>query len=197
MASFSQLISDVYTITTRPDLVEETKLAIKQATLKAHHSDFYPKDIYENGLSFSTSEYFQTLDYRMLVPRWRAFKYLRKFDAVAVSPGAELTIITPDQIFDEYMGTKTDVCYQAGANININSSTKEQYYLFGCYIHPDITDAGYSSWIALDNPYAIEFEAARVLFKMIGYDEQSSMYEKLVLEQFAELKMNNLLANGY
>ena len=31
---------------------------------------------------------------------------------------------------------------------------------------------------------------------MIGYDEQSAAYERLVAEQVAELKMSQILANG-
>ena len=34
MATFSDLTSDVMTITNRPDLIAETKLAVKAATLK-------------------------------------------------------------------------------------------------------------------------------------------------------------------
>ena len=56
MATFTELCNDVYTMTKRPDLVAETKLAVKAATLKAHQSDFYPKDIYETGIQFSRSE---------------------------------------------------------------------------------------------------------------------------------------------
>lgn len=197
MATFTELVNDVCIITNRPDLVAETKLAVKTATLKAHHSDFFPKDIFEDGLLFTSSDYIQNLDYRTLVPRWRALKYLRKYDIISNSPGIELDIISVDQVFDSYKSAKLDVCYLAGAFININSSTKENCYLFGCYIQPNITEDNYTSWIALDAPYAIEFEAARLIFKQIGFDEQSAAYEKLVMEQFMELKSNNLLVNGW
>ena len=54
MTVFSDLLSDVYAVTNRPDLVADTKLAVRTATLKAHRSDFYPKDLFETGLTFST-----------------------------------------------------------------------------------------------------------------------------------------------
>lgn len=195
MATFAELLADVYTLTNRPDLVDETKLAVKQATLKAHHTDFYPKDLYEVGVSFASAAYLQSLEYRTLIPRYRALKFLRKSD-VTGTPGTILTVLTPEQILDSYSQQKVDICYLAGTQIEIKSSTELQYMLLGCYMHPDITELGFSSWIALDHPYAIVYEAASTLFKMIGYDEQAAMMKQNVLEQFTVLRME-LSAVGY
>jgi len=43
--SLAQLSTDVIALTKRPDLVAETTLAVKMATLKAHNSDYYPRDL--------------------------------------------------------------------------------------------------------------------------------------------------------
>lgn len=51
MASLNSLVSDVYTLTNRPDLVAETALAVKKATLKMHHVDFFARDIWESGIT--------------------------------------------------------------------------------------------------------------------------------------------------
>ena len=198
MTTLATLISDVYSLTNRDDLVAETALAVRAATLKMHQSDFYPRDIYETGIDFGASDYTQQLDYKGLIPTWRSLKYLRKYD-YTTSPGSAgigFRVITPDQIFDSYHIEVKDVMYLAGSYFNIKSSTSFQYALLGCYVLPVVTDAAYSSWIADDHPYAIECEAARVIFKMIGYDEQSAAYERLVAEQVAELKMSQILANG-
>ena len=80
MASFAQLMADVMTLTNRPDLSAETELAIRQATLKAHHSDYYPKDLYETGIRFSEPALLQDLEYKQLIPRFRALRYIRKTD---------------------------------------------------------------------------------------------------------------------
>lgn len=195
MATFAELCSDVYTITNRPDLVSETKLAVKAATLKAHQLDFFWKDIEETGVSFSTEDYVQALEYRTLLPRYRALKYIRKSD-VNGTPGALLSVITPAMALDRYGADRTDVCYAAGEVIQIKSSTLLQYILFGCYLNPDITEASYSSWIALDHPYAIIYEAAASIFKMIGQDEQATVFKKLTDEQFQFLKQSNIEAEG-
>ena len=186
MASFAELVSDVYLITNRPDLVSETKLAVKAATLKAHQSDFYPKDLHEVGITWAPVGYIQSLEYRTLIPRWRAFKYLRKYSSGAAA--GFINLLTPEQTLDAYGINKEDVCYLAGEMLEIRSSTQDQYMILSCYINPILDENSYSSWIALDHPYAIVYEAARSIFKSIGWDEQAAQIKQEVAEQYQILK---------
>lgn len=195
--NFSELCAEVYTITGRPDRVAETESAVKAATLKAHQSDFYYKDLFESGIAFDSASFVQNLDYRSLLPRWRALKYLRKYDATSGTPGKELDLIVPENVLDGYSVQRQDICYVAGAYVQINSATQEQYYLLGCYLNPDITKTGYTSWVALDHPYAIVFDAAATVFKAIGKDEETANYRQLVAEQIALLRGSNIIATGY
>lgn len=194
--TLAELISEVYTITGRPDRVAETASAIKSATLKAHQSDYFYKDVFETGVAFDSSAYVQQLDYRTLLPLWRAVKYLRKYDNTNAVPGNFLNLIVPEQVLDRYMVEKTNIYYVAGAYLNIRSETEEQYFLLGCYLNPDITTATYSSWIALDHPYAIIYDAAATVFKAIGKDEEAAAYRGLVAEQLQLLKISNIVASG-
>ena len=195
--TLAELIAEVYTITGRPDRTAETSLAVRSATLKAHQSDYYYKDIYEIGVAFTASATLQDLDYRNLIPRWRSLKYLRKYDFVNSAPGKQLDIILPEQIFDRYSTQKSDICYVAGAYVHINSADAQQYYLLGCYVNPTITDSEYSSWIAQDHPYAIIYDAAATVFKSIGKDEEAAAYRSLLAEQISMLKMSNIDAVGF
>jgi len=199
MASFAELVADVKVMTNRPDLDAEIKLAVKAATLKAHNTDFYPKDLFETGIQWNPVAYSQSLDYRSLVPRWRALKYLRKLDSTGLLPGIFFDVLTPDKSIavDSYGIDRTNVCYVAGTSLEIHSDTQDQYMLLGCYLHPDITEASYNSWIALDAPFAIEYEAVSKIFKQTGYDEQAAMMTKEVTEQYTLLRNNNILAQGY
>ena len=198
MATFAELCSDVYTITNRPDLIAETALAVKAATLKLHQSDFYFKDIFETGIQFDTAEYTQQLDIRNVIPLYRALKYLRRYDNSGTGRAAEYyKILTPNELVDSYGNDKTGVAYAAGLVLNIKSANLLQYAILGVYVDPNVTTAGYNSWIAADHPFAIEFEAARLLFKQIGFDEQSAAFERLAGEQLAEVKINNIQAVGY
>lgn len=198
MATFAELLDEVYTVTKRPDLIAETKLAVKAATLKLHQSDFYFKDLFETGISFSDSAYIQQLDIKVIIPRFRALKYLRRYDNSGSGAAAEFfTILSPTQTLDEYGLEQSGIAYMAGSSLNIKSATAFQYALLGVYLNPSIVESNFVSWIADDHPYAIVFEALRVLFKQIGYDEQAAAYERLAGEQLAEVKMAGIQAEGY
>jgi hypothetical protein len=195
--TLTDLINEVYTITARPDRVAETLSGIKSATLKAHQCDFFYKDMFEVGIAFTTSDYVQQIDYRSLIPLWRANKYLRKYDATSGTPGRFLELIQPEQILDRYTVEKTNIYYTAGSFINVKSDTQEQYYLYGCYVNPDVTSTGYNSWVAKDHPYAIVFDAAATVFKAIGKDDEAAAYRNLVGEQLAMVKESNIISQGY
>lgn len=197
MADFNSLVSDVYTLTNRPDLVNETAIAVRSATLAAHNSDFYSKDLFETGIAFPTAEYEQYLDYRNVVTNYRSLKYLRKYDAVGETAGDFLEVITPEKILDDYGIVRTDVCYGAGSVIQIKSSTEEQYYLFGCYVHPIIaTAATYSSWVADEYPYAIIYAAAAHIFGMLQNNASRDFYLQSALTQVNEMKQANIVIVG-
>ena len=189
MATLAELIADVYTVTNRPDLVAETSLAVKKATLKAHHSDFYSKDLFETAIEWSPVGYLQSFEYRSVIPRWRAFKYLRKYDAATATPSTFFTALTADQTVDGYGINKEDICYVAGEMLEIRSSTQDSHMLLGCYLHPNLSTEAFTSWIAVDHPYLIVYEAAATIFNSVGMVEECNNLRRTeVAEQFRLLK---------
>ena len=99
MASFNDLCNDVYTITNRADLVGETKLAVRAATLKLHQSDFYSRDLFETGIQFPTADYTQSFDPKTVVPLYRSLKYVRRYDNSGTGGAANFfDILTPNFI---------------------------------------------------------------------------------------------------
>lgn len=195
--TFDELVEEVYLLTNRRDLVAETKSAVKAATLKAHQTDFYSKDIHEQGFQFTSAAYTQSLDYITLVPNYRAFKYVRRVEDATDTEGAFFQILTPDELLDSYGISKTDIAYVAGRVLEIRSSVEFQFALLGCYVNPVVREGAYASWVAEQHPFYIIREAARVIFKTIGYDEQAAVYERLIAEELLLLKMSGLSDVGY
>ncbi|MNC13543.1 hypothetical protein D3C75_612940 [compost metagenome] len=104
--------------------------------------------------------------------------------------GKFLTPIQIENSLDLYNQKKVDVFYMAGQLLQIRGACTLDKVLFGCYVNPVITpEASYSSWIAVEQPYAIVYEAARQVFKSISFTEQANEYSNLVAEEFAELKL--------
>jgi len=201
--TLTELINEVYIITNRRDLVNETLSAIRSSTLKAHHVDFFYKDIFETGVAFTENDYNQYIEYRTLVPRWRAVKYIRKYQ-VGTNPapgkyGDFFTLKTPENTLDDYGLTEPNIYYIAGESIQLRSTTKIQNALLGCYINPLIggTNETYSSWIAIDNPWLIINWAAMYIFRAIGKLDEASMQEKLAAIEVQLLIQSNVIAEGY
>ena len=198
MATLTELCSDVYTITNRPDLVAETQLAVRAATLKLHQSDFYFRDIFETGIKFDDPDYIQQFNVKSVVPLFRSLKYIRRYDTSGSGAPAEYySILGPTELLDSYNRDKVNVAYCAGDTVNIKSKVPVQNALLGVYVNPNITVSGFSSWIAVDHPFAIVFEACRILFKQIGYDEMAQSSERLAGEQLMLLKEINIQSVGY
>lgn len=196
--TLTELQQEVYTITNRPDLVAETLAAVRSATLKSHQLDFFPKDIHETGISFPVASYLQQIEYRTILPRWRALKYLRKTTSLGSDTGPFFTVLSiPEMTVDDYGVNRNDVCYLAGAVIQVRSSTQFQYALLGCYLNPDITVSGYSSWVAMDHPFAIIYEAAATVFRMTGDMEQAGAFMRLAADEQLILRNTNIQAVGY
>lgn len=190
--TLDELIAEVYLVTNRPDLVGETKSAVKAATLKAHKSDFYSKDIFETGIQFDTANFRQSLDYISLLSNFRAFKYLRRVEDENDDSGTYFEILQPEEILDSYGIGRKDIAYVAGRVLEIRSSVEFTKALLGCYVLPIVTDGFYLSWVAEQFPYAIVYEASRVVFAMIGKIEESNAQAQLVREEFILLRMSAL-----
>lgn len=179
----------------RPDLIDAVVLHTKNAILKVHSSDYYLGDLYENAFTFAVSSTTYQLDAKQLLSRWRKIKYLNVLDPVTGEITRELKPIPVLSAVDGYGYIKDYVFYEAGNYINIRASGGEQVYGFGAYLYPDTTLVT-PSWIADQFPYAIQYEAARTMFKSIGFDEQSASMEKLVAEAISEIKVTGLSTIG-
>lgn len=199
--TLASLVADVYTLTNRPDLVGETLLAVRNATLKAHNSDYFYKDLFETGIQFDFLNVQQVLEYKQLIPRWRSLKYIRTYNVDTSGTGGTsgdfLNVISPEDILDSYSINRENVCYVAGTQVNIRTREARQYFLLGCYVHPDVTPDDFCSWIAIEQPAAIIYAAAATVFKTIGYDEQNAAYQNLVQDEYAQLKLSNIQTVGY
>lgn len=195
--TFDELLEEVYIKTNRPDLEAETKSAVKAATLKAHRSDYFSKDIYETGVEFNDANYRQALDYATLITNFRAFKYFRRVENATDDNGIPMEILTPEALLDSYGIAKTDIAYVAGRVLELRASVSFKYGLLGVYVLPIVTEDKYSSWIAELYPYAIVYEAARVVFRVIGQLEESNGMAQLMAEEYSELSASNIQDIGY
>ena len=195
--TLTELQAAVILETNRPDLITRTLQSVQSATLKAHQSDFYPRDIFETGLNLNDELYEHDFEVTTFIPRFRAIKYFRHYDNIGSVPGAFFEVISPENVLDSYNCTRTNVCYLGGAEIHIKSPIKFQYTLFGCYINPDISVGSYDSWIATYHPFAIIYEAAAMIARSTGNTDKFKSLRDLAVDEYLNLSVNNIQAVGY
>lgn len=195
MATLASLTADVITITKRPDLAGDTQLHLKNALLKAHGADYWLKDLFETNFSFSIASNIYQLDYKALIPRFKTIKYLTVIDPITLNFVRKLQGIPIEKFMDGYGYLRTDTYYLAGSNLQIRCADSSQIFGIGCYLYPDTTLVA-PSWIADEIPFAIIYEAARTLFKAIGFDEQSQAMQGLVAEAYTQVRMVGLTTTG-
>lgn len=194
--TFTELVEEVYTLTNRPDLQAETKSAIKAATLKAHTSDYFTKDIYETGISFNESAYQQSLDLYELIPNFRALSYYRRVQDKNDKSGTFFQVLSPEEMLDSYGQQRVDVAYVAGRVLETRAAVNYQYALLGAYVQPIITEANFCSWVAVIQPFAIVYEAAKIVYRAVGNLEESNAMARLAAEEYAILKITGLTDVG-
>lgn len=199
--NFAELVAEVTEIVKRPDLATRISSAVQAATLKAHSSDYYYRDIRESGVQFDAARYVLNFNPRDIFPEFRKLKYLRVWNPDTVPAGVTgeglgagsfLTPITIGMSQDSYKVDNTDVFYMAGDLIQIRNCVPRQYFLFGAYVHPNVTPEAYSSWIATDYPWAIIYEACRSVFQAIGFQEQSADMRAQAAEAYQILRVNSV-----
>lgn len=207
--TYTEVYNAVVGLTARPDLVTETKLAIQAATLRAHNSDYYTRDMQEGMLVFPAYQYSQQIEVTQALGKFRNLKYVRKYDPSGVNPqtglatglaGELFQILDPEDVFDSYGLEKENIATLAGNYLSLKSSTGTfAYAIAGWYTNPTIsplTDADYRSWIAVDYPFAIIYEAAGVVFKTIGRDTENTVYSRMSAEQIAMIRMTAVTAHA-
>lgn len=205
--TFQELFDTVATLTNHPEMVGEITVAIQASTLKMHQSDFYVRDAIERLLVLDQDGYFFQVDIASNFPRFRAVRYIRKWDPTGTNiqtlqntgaAGEFLEMIDPEGVMDRYGYTKTNRWYAAGSNLNLYSNTTLRQALFSYYQLPRVSPTTqYASWIADIVPFAIIFDAAATIFQTIAQQDQARKYDQFVLEQLAIVRMHGINAKGY
>lgn len=220
MATLQTLADDVYVMTNRPDLVQETKVAIRKAIRKFHGAETFKRDLKTVRLDMRTLTPTEPNQYRWDIPlsqfpMWRRFKAVQ-YPAGLTPPYNQIPAplrdtplginnvrtfeqITPDNLYDGYGYERYNYFMVIGNNINVKSGWYVDFLEFAYYQWPTIptlsTDT-IGSWIVNDFPDAVTEEAAGVVFKMIGKDEEFNRFQTLFLENLAILKTTDIGENN-
>lgn len=196
------IISKVFTLTNRPDLVEETAVHLNTAVKQAHSLNYFSRDLREVVLKYSAPAYLQQVEYLSLFPLFGAVKYIRSY--TPAGQGTEATFgqffseILPTDSLDNYNRNKQNVFYMAGDTLNIRSSKCETHTVFGYYTHPNLSEDVFDSWIAREWEEGIIMLTASIVFSCtLNNPTQGRAHEQVAARLLKALDSSSILATGY
>lgn len=194
---YDALLQDVLELTKRPDLMEESQIALRTATLSIHGRASFPRDLVTSLVKLPNPAYQVALDIQALFPRLRGLNAVRVVDvnfAPIDTDVGKIEVVEPNDIYDpEYGSVKNNIAYVAGTSINIRTAIEAYGYIVSYYQLPLVRREEYNSWIAQMSPDAIIYQAASIVFSTNGNEEKAASYQKMVREMlFPELVTNFL-----
>jgi len=186
---YNNLAAAVYSLTARPDLIQETILAIRKATMKFHLADLWKNDIVQvyplvtvtPGDTYSY-RYSLTLSNAVVYPLFRRVAFIKEYNATPTGYEIEFKELDISSLLDNYQLEKVNYWTQAGMGATIRSDRELTQLAVGYYKYPNITPTTFDSWIASQFPDAIVEEAVGAIFASIGKMDEARTYKN----QFAE-----------
>lgn len=199
MTTFAELETLVIGQTRRPEIPAVTKAAIKSATLRAHHADFFPRDLNTTLLTYTPSSTAILYDFPSIhatLVRLRSLQFLQGIDAATSAPVENLEYRTADDLFDSDGNRRPHVYTLIGATLRIYpvQATGATNAFF--FQNPDVTEAGYSSWIADTYPDELAMWASAIVFARTGFLDMANQYSENHIKPFKEMLIDShLLGN--
>jgi hypothetical protein len=192
---FDSVLDAVMVLTKRIDLQSETELAVKTATLNAHLTAFYPRDLVTQEVNLVNCVFVHSLDILSLFPRCRGFERIRLLNVSGYPMEyPQIEIIEIGDIYEpEYRVLRNNVAFQAGSNLNVRSLQGANGYLIDWYSTPDTRRDYYNSWIADLYPDLIIYWAAALVQIATGNTDISRQHTDMVNMQLIPLAKANFL----
>jgi hypothetical protein len=107
-----------------------------------------------------------------------------------------IDIIELGDIYDPvYKTLRHDVCYIAGAGVNIKTSVPASAFLLEYLRSPQVQRTTYDSWIAVEFPTIIIYSAAAIVLGTNGNEEKSKNYRTMVAEELQPTLDANFLTS--
>lgn len=209
MTTFAELVTDVYTITKRPDLVDETTLALKKAIIKEHSALDYRSDLAVTAVALTQPS---PQNYRYTVSLGTLGINCRKVNEIVELPSTVLQAADTfagqygvisfkerghDNIFSGYGVEFNNYYYRLGNTINLVAQREVDNVALYYYKLPSLSNtATYSDWLADNFPYLLYTHAAIEIFRMIGKDTETKMYSQQLLDHRMDVAKSEISAIG-
>lgn len=191
MATFAEIETLVVDITRRPEIPQITKLAVRDATLRAHHTNFFPADLRTNTVTYTVpGGQVMTVDIPDVstqLIRQRGIRTIQGVDTVTLAPVERFSYREYDKLYNDCGQLDYSVYTLIGDTLRIVPSQPTGQLAVYYYQNPVLTEGQYKSWIADLYPDQVAQWAAGIVSARTGFtDIANGIYEEHV-KPFKEL----------
>ena len=196
MTTFADLEALVVGQTRRPEVTAITQAAIRTATLRAHHTDFFNRDLSTGTLLYtpsSAASFYDFADVSSTLARMRAFQLLQSVDTITSVPSENLGYRELEDLYDSDNVLRTSMYTMIGDTLRVYpvSATGKLNVYF--YKNPVTTELNFSSWIANEYPDELAMWAAAIVFARTGFAEMANDFQRTHVAPFKELLISSHL----
>lgn len=192
----SLVVSDY---TRRPEIPAVTRAAIRTAVLRAHHVDFFPRDLTQYGLTYiplSTAISYDIASLSTIVARLRTIKNIVGTDQATGRPAENFEFRETDDIYDSDGQRRPSIYTLLGDTLRIYPQAATGSLQLYYYQNPAFVGDIVSSWIADTYIDEIAAWAAAIVFARTGFSEQAERINATNIQPFKEsLLSSHLLGN--
>lgn len=196
LAALSALVVSDHT--RRPELSAVTAAAVRSAVLRAHHVDFFPRDLNSVFLSYTptnTALYYDVANIYSVADRLRSIKSLLGTDAVTSAPVEIFEGRAIDDVYDSEAVRRQSIYVLLGDALRIYPQRPTGAAQLTFYRNPAIVGDLVSSWIADTYPDQIAAWAAAAVYARTGFAEQARMLQETAINPFKDMLLaSHLLA---
>lgn len=197
MATFAEMLTAVTDITKRPELVTLTKLAVRQATLRAHHVDFFPRDRDSAVFVYTVPSDGGFVDLPSIystAPQLRAPEYLQSEDVATQKATENLEYTHSFKEFWDADGIRRQSVFTInGESLRCSFASVTGRARLWYFKNPIVTDAAYSSWIANAHQDEVAQWAAGIIWARTGFNEQAAQVQSSIEAFKADLVSSYLM----
>lgn len=184
------IAKDVYTITARPDRIEETLLGIRRALQVAHSSEDFPKDLIEVRLQA------ERIDFNIQA---QLQSNVRKISHIipnyinvdgTFTRGDLLNYVEPRGMKSgNTLNINSDFYYIAGKTLNIKLRRQTPYFELGYWAYPDLSISAINQdWIVLGYPELIVEGAVEAVYRALGDIQNANSHQAVFYSLLDRLK---------
>ena len=199
MTTFAEMEALVSGQTRRPEVPAITQAAIRTATIRAHHTDFFYRDLAPGNLSYTPTtgaSFYDLSDLPTLLPKLRSLQTMKSVESSTFLPVEVLEYREMQDLYDSDLNLRPSVYTLIGDTLRFYPQLHTGLLSVTYYKNPVTTDIGYSSWIANEYPDELAMWAAAIVFARTGFAEMAADFQRTHIEPFkAQLISSYLLGN--